>query len=57
MSRNRRALRGTALVLAGVGLALLGCGKYGPPVRPAAPTYDEGTIYDAGQPIDRRREP
>jgi hypothetical protein len=34
-----------------------GCGKYGAPVRPDAPTYDEGTVYDAGQPVepDRRR--
>jgi len=39
----------TSLVLAA------GCGKYGPAVRPPAPTYDEGTVYDAGQPV--RREP
>ena len=41
----------TGLVLAA------GCGKYGPPLRPPAPTYDEGTVYDAGQPAqpDRQR--
>ena len=47
-----RALLGTLLTCL---VLAAGCGKYGAPVRPPAPTYDEGTIYDAGQPVEPRR--
>jgi hypothetical protein len=48
----RRSLAIACLVLLTLGTA---CGKYGAPVRPPRPSYDEGTIYDAGQPIERNQ--
>ena len=48
----RRALAIACLVLLALGTA---CGKYGPPVRPPRPSYDEGMVYDAGQPIERNQ--
>ena len=48
----RRLLAIATLTLVAVGSA---CGKYGPPERPPRPSYDEGAVYDAGQPIERRQ--
>ena len=48
----RRTVAIAALVLLALGTA---CGKYGPPVRPSRPSYDEGAVYDAGQPIERNQ--
>jgi len=48
----KRTLAIAALVLLALGTA---CGKYGPPVRPSRPSYDEGTVYDAGQPTERNQ--
>jgi hypothetical protein len=48
----RRSLAIASLLLLVLGAA---CGKYGAPVRPSRPSYDEGTVYDAGQPIERNQ--
>ena len=48
-------MRPILLALVTAALLAVGCGKYGAPVRPPAPSFDEGAVYDAGQPIERDR--